>query len=77
MTLDSSKNHKFTWGDIVIVKKNAPKQLHPGEIASICSLVKISIEDVKKKPSLIEPTWLYTIEFGNGNSIELSECKAK
>jgi hypothetical protein len=71
---NSSEDHKFTWGDMVIIKKNAPSYLHPGEIASVCSVVKIDPEDVKKQPSLIEPTWLYTVEFGDGSSIELPQC---
>ena len=71
---NSSENHKFTWGDIVFIKKSAPTHLHPGEIVSICSVIKIDSEDVKKQPCLIEPTWLYTVEFGNGSSMELPEC---
>ncbi len=74
MSLNSSENHKFNWGDTLIIKKNALPHLHPGEIVSVCSLVKIAAEDVKKDPSLIEPSWLYTVEFGDGSSIELPEC---
>jgi hypothetical protein len=71
---NSSEEHKFTWGDTVIIKKSAPPHFHPGEIVSVCSVIKIDPEDVKKQPSLIEPTWLYTVEFGDGSSIELAEC---
>ena len=71
---NSSENHKFTWGDTVFIKKSAPSHLHPGEIVSVCSVIKIDLEDVKKQPSLMEPTWLYTVEFGDGSSIELPEC---
>lgn len=70
---NSGQNHKFTWGDTVVIKKNAPSHLHPGEIVSVCSVVKIDPEDVKQQPSLIEPTWLYTVEFGDGSSIEIAE----
>ena len=69
-----SKNHKFDWGDTLIIKKNVLPHLHPGEIVSVCSVMKISPEDLKKNPSLIEPSWLYTVEFGDGSSIELPEC---
>lgn len=68
------KTNKFTWGDSVMITKNAPNCFHPGEIVSICSVIKIDPEDVEKQPSLIEPTWLYTVEFGDGSSIELPEC---
>jgi hypothetical protein len=71
---NSSEDHKFTWGDTVFIKKSAPSYLHPGEIVSVCSVIKIDPKDVKKQPSLIEPTWLYTVEFGDGSSIELPEC---
>ncbi len=71
---NASEDHKFTWGDTVVIKKSAPSHLYPGEIVSVCSVVKIAPEDVKKQPSLIEPTWLYTVEFGDGRSIELPEC---
>jgi len=72
MSLYSSQQ-KFNHGEAVIIKENAPSYLHPGEICSICSILKIDLEDVKKNSSLIEPTWLYTVEFGDGSSIELSE----
>ena len=68
------QDHKFTWGDTVFIKKSAPSHLHLEEIVSVCSIIKIDPEDVKKRPSLIEPTWLYTVEFGDGSSIDLPEC---
>lgn len=68
------ENHKFDYGEILIIKKNVPSNLHPGEIVSVCSIMKIAPEDLKKNPLLIEPTWLYTLEFGDGNSIDLPEC---
>ncbi len=74
MSMNLPKDPKFTWGDTLIIKNSAPSHFHPGEIVSVCSLVKIEPEDVKKDPSLIEPTWLYTVEFGDGSSIELPEC---
>ena len=64
---------KFTWGDVAVIKDNAPPHLHPGEIVAICSVLKINLEDVKEDPTLVEPTWLYTVEFGDGSSIEVPE----
>lgn len=63
------KKNKFTWVDTVKVKLEAPKDFHPGEIVLVYSLVEISPEDLKIDPTLIEPTWLYTVEFGDGSSI--------
>jgi hypothetical protein len=68
------EDHKFIWGDTLKIKKSAPADMHPGEIVSVCSVVKIDPEDVIKEPFLVEPTWLYTVEFGAGSSIEVSEC---
>ncbi len=68
------ENNKFTWGDAVLVKKNAPPCFHPGEFASICSVIKLDPEDVLKDPSLVEDTWLYTIEVEDGSSIDVTEC---
>jgi hypothetical protein len=70
----SSEDHQFTWGDTLSIKKTALTHLHPGAIVSVCSVIKIDPEDVKKDPFLIESTWLYTVEFGDGTSIELPEC---
>jgi hypothetical protein len=66
--------NKFAWGDSVKIKHQVPNYFHPGEIVSVCAMVEISSEDLKVDPSLIEPTWLYTVEFGNGDSIEVPEC---
>lgn len=68
------QNNKFAWGDTVKIKHEAPKDFHPDEIVSVCAMVEISSEDLKVDPTLIEPTWLYTVEFGNGYSVEVPEC---
>ena len=75
--MKNSECNKFTWGDIAIVKKEAPQKFRPGEIGSICSVLKISPEDVVKEPSLLEPSWLYTVEFGDGSSVEIPEYYLK
>jgi hypothetical protein len=77
MAMQAIKEPAFSWGDTVTIKKSAPAHLHPGELASVCSVIKIDPEDVRKDPSLIEPTWLYTVEFGDGSSIDLPEFYLK
>jgi hypothetical protein len=67
------ENSKFTWGEAVMVKKNAPKVFHPGEFASICSVIKLDPEDLLKDQSLMQSKWLYTIEFEDGSSVEVPE----
>ena len=71
--MEKPKN-KFAWGDTVKIKYEAPKDFRPGEIVSVCAMVEISLEDLKVDPTLIEPIWLYTVEFGTGDSIEVPEC---
>lgn len=66
--------NKFSWGDTVKIKHGVPKDFHPGEVVSVCAMVEISSEDLEIDPTLIETTWLYTVEFGNGYSIEVPEC---
>lgn len=69
--------NKFSWGDIVVIIENAPLHFLPGEIVSICSMIEVPLEDVGKKPFFVKPGWLYTVEFGNGKSIEVPECYLK
>ena len=74
MNNQEHEDNKFTWGDAVLLKKNAPQAFHPSEFASICSVIKLNPEDLLKDPSLMEAKWLYTIEFEDGSSIEVPEC---
>ncbi len=73
MIKEIKEDNKFTWGEAVLVKKNAPQTFHPGEFASICSVIKLDPEDLLKDPSLMSAKWLYTIEFEDGSSIEIPE----
>lgn len=68
------ENNKFTWGDAVLVKKNAPPCLHPGEFASICGINQITFEETAKSFFTTVDDWLYIIEFEDGSSIEVPEC---
>lgn len=74
MPLNSREDNKFTWGDSAVIKKTAPPHMHPGEYVAICGMTQIDPEDVALDPSLVEPTWRYTAEFGDGSSIEIPEC---
>lgn len=70
----NKQKNKFSWGDTVKIKHAAPRDLHPGSIVSVCALVEINEEDLRMDPALVESTWLYTVEFGDGSSIEVPEC---
>jgi hypothetical protein len=68
-----SENHKFNWGDTLIIKKDVPPDFHPGEVVSVCSVIKMNSDDVKKFSTIMQSNWMYIVEFGDGNSIELPE----
>ena len=65
--------NKFTWGDSIVITKNAPSNFHPGEFASVCGFYKtISEESTKKFQSKIGD-WIYTVEFPDGSDIQIAE----
>lgn len=67
-------NSKFSYGDAVIIKQDAPSSLHPGEFGSVCSLNQITSEREAEKFQCQVGEWVYTIEFGNGSDIQVAEC---
>ena len=64
---------RFSYGDTLIVKKNLPSYLHPGEIVSVCSIFEMDSAGSNQCYGIQAPVWVYTVEFGNGSSIELPE----
>lgn len=65
--------NKFTWGDSVVIAKNAPPNLHPGEFASVCGFYKISSEENAKGFQCKVGDWIYTVEFLDGSDIQIAE----
>ena len=37
---------KYTWNDLVMIKKWVPIKFHPGEIGVVCGMSKIKFEDI-------------------------------
>ncbi len=72
--MEEESGNKFDWGESVKIKDTAPSNFCPGKLASVCGMIKITPEDVRKQLSVVEPTWFYIVEFGDGSSIELPEC---
>jgi len=68
------EDNKFTWGDPILIKKDAPNSFHPGEFASICGMYKITYEETAKEYQTKVNDWLYIVEFEDGSSIEVPEC---
>ncbi|NGX56758.1 MAG: hypothetical protein K1060chlam5_01004 [Candidatus Anoxychlamydiales bacterium] len=71
---NEKEDNKFTWGDPVLVKKNAPQIFHPGEFASICGIDKIVMEKEANEFFCKIGEWIYIVEFEDGSSIEVPEC---
>lgn len=67
-------NNKFSYGDPVFIKPDAPSPLHPGEFGSVCSLNQVTLEQEAKKFDCQIGEWIYTIEFENGSDIQVAEC---
>jgi hypothetical protein len=71
--MTNSKINLFTWNDIVIIKSYAPPNYFPGNIAVICGMEKVKSEELSSLYNIEFGNWLYTIEFGDGSSIEIPE----
>ncbi len=72
--MKDKEDNKFTWGDPVLVKKNAPQDFQLGEFASICGITKIETEKLANFYHSKMNTWVYTIEYEDGSSLEIPEC---
>ena len=65
--------NKFTWGDPIIITKNAPTRLHQGEFASVCGFYKVISEEAAKEFQCNIGDWIYTVEFSDGSDIQIAE----
>lgn len=70
----NKETNLFTWNDLVIVKSNAPNCYSPGDIAVICGMEQVKSDKLAKEFNMNIGEWLYSVEFGNGSSIEVPEC---
>jgi len=71
--LKLKKNNKFSWGDAVIVKKNALPIYRPREFASICGIDKITTQKEANELNCKNGEWIYIVEYEDGTSIEIPE----
>jgi hypothetical protein len=70
---DDTEECKYTWNDVVTIKKEVPVEFHPGEIGVICGMSQIKFEDVGKKYHSKLGNWIYTVEFSGGSDIQIPE----
>ena len=64
----------YTWNDFVKIKTTAPSRYFPGQLAVICGMEKVHTKRLSEEFNLNIGEWLYTVEFGDGSSIEVPEC---
>jgi len=65
--------NKFTWGDPIIIVKNAPEKFNPGEFGSVCGFYKVVSEIAAKEFECSIGDWIYTVEFQEGNDMQIPE----
>ena len=69
----NKETNLFTWNDLVVIKPNAPSSYPVGKIAVICGMEQIKSEKLSNEFNIKIGDWLYTVEFGDGSSIEIPE----
>lgn len=67
------EDHKYTWGDAVVIKKETPSSFHPGEYASVCGMTKIISNVGAEEFQCNIGDWVYLVEFEDGSDIEIAE----
>ena len=65
---------KFDYGDAVKVSEAAPETFFPAQVGDVCGIDQIyTLEDADENQCNIG-SWIYTIEFPNGSSMQIPEC---
>ena len=71
--MNNSETNLFTWNDLVVIKFNAPALYFPGKIAVVCGMMQVKSEKLSIECGINSGDWFYTVEFGDGSSIEVPE----
>ena len=64
---------KFGWGHLVHVISAAPAEWRPGNPADVCGVRTVDRNEVFGPMVTKRGTIIYTIEFGDGHTIEVPE----
>ena len=64
---------KFDYGDSVLIRNDAPDKYKPNNRASICGMRAAENEQTAKEFGIKLYHKIYTVEFGDGSSIEIPE----
>ena len=71
--MNDSNDNEFDYGDSVKVKDIAPYHFFPGQVASICGMIKIRTKILADKHESNIGEWIYTVEYIGGADIEIPE----
>ena len=67
------KNNKYSWGDSIKVKAEAPIHLNPGNVGEVVGFFEIESNEESEKYNKNVGTYIYLIEFTDGTQIEIPE----
>ena len=70
----NEEDNLFTWNDLIKIKTEAPACYFPDKIAVVCGMEKVCSQRLSGEFKINIGEWLYTVEFGDGSSIEVPEC---
>lgn len=67
-------NAKFYWGDVVIVNDIADSEFPKGVKGTVCGITQIINEHLEKLYGQPLGSFIYTVEFSNGQSFGVPEA---
>jgi hypothetical protein len=67
-------DNKFDWGESVMVKNSAPAQFCPGQIVSVCGMIRVKTKTLADKYKCRVGEWVYTVEYIGGTDVDIPEC---
>lgn len=71
MATNNLLEHVFDYGDIVMIKQDAPLRYKPGSIGNICGIRIINNIETAKQFNQMMNSELYLIEFADGQALEI------
>ncbi len=73
MDANQSLNRSFNYGDVVVIKQDAPLCYKPGSWGSICGVRTIDNLDTSQRFKQPLNSKLYLIEFDDGETLEIPQ----
>ena len=67
------EKNKLDYGETAIVIRNAEKTYRPLELGFICGMTDIDTHEAALAYDCVGCSWLYTVEFLDGSSLQIPE----